>query len=207
MHDGYCQLTLDNYEKYLEEEYQFYSNFDYTVFMEQEDYDNDYYAAVLVNSEITGTKPLVISYDDEDSVTLSHAVIEENLYNGKPGVICTGTLQRKSSSDVSVSDYIKDVDFIGLKISVNNITPYKYLVFDGKKIQNHGQFVLLIYDSEENLLLSHSEWYKTVPAEWHHYFFDLGDFQGPITIFLNGGYVDDSGSPESKFAFSNIVLY
>ncbi len=49
MHSGNYQLTADNYIPYLEDELQFYCSFDYESLNEQEDYEDDYYAATLVN--------------------------------------------------------------------------------------------------------------------------------------------------------------
>lgn len=49
-------LTKDNYMKYLKEETDFYTEFDYTTLVEQEDYECDFYARALLNEEITGVK-------------------------------------------------------------------------------------------------------------------------------------------------------
>ena len=45
-----CLLTYDNYENYLEKELQFYTSFDYMQMNEQEDYEDEYYAATLVET-------------------------------------------------------------------------------------------------------------------------------------------------------------
>ena len=58
MHDGTYRLTKDNYEEYLREEYDFFLNFDYESLKSQEDYEADYYAAALLNRELTGVDPL-----------------------------------------------------------------------------------------------------------------------------------------------------
>ena len=55
MRDGKYQITKDNYEEYLAHEEAFYKNFDYyTEFTNQEDYEDDYYAAELLRDEIYG---------------------------------------------------------------------------------------------------------------------------------------------------------
>lgn len=41
MHDGRGLITAENYEDYLEEELQFYTDYDYTQLNDQEDYDDD----------------------------------------------------------------------------------------------------------------------------------------------------------------------
>lgn len=58
MHDGKYQLTRDNYLDYLEEEREFYTNFDYESLNGQIDYESDYYAAALLNEELSGAVPI-----------------------------------------------------------------------------------------------------------------------------------------------------
>lgn len=64
MKDERGLLTYDNYEAYLEEELSFYTGYDYEQLNDQEDYECDYYAAALLNYEITGTEPLDIPESD-----------------------------------------------------------------------------------------------------------------------------------------------
>ena len=49
IHDGKCLLTPENYEVYLDDELRFYSSFDYNQLKEQDDYEDEYYAASLVS--------------------------------------------------------------------------------------------------------------------------------------------------------------
>ena len=50
MYDGKYQLTRENYEQYIQEEKDFYLNFDYESLNGQVDYEDDYQAAeVLVD--------------------------------------------------------------------------------------------------------------------------------------------------------------
>jgi hypothetical protein len=46
MHADRCLLTPENYKEYLDEELAFYSSYDYTEMNGQEDYENDYDAAL-----------------------------------------------------------------------------------------------------------------------------------------------------------------
>lgn len=57
IHDGKCLLTKENYREYLEKEARFYSEYDYSKLLEQEDYENDYDAAVLLDADMIGTAP------------------------------------------------------------------------------------------------------------------------------------------------------
>lgn len=63
MHDGKYQLTKDNYEQYLEDELNFYTSFDYESLNEQEDYEDDLYAAALLNQDLNGVKPISLLPD------------------------------------------------------------------------------------------------------------------------------------------------
>jgi len=74
MHEGMYQLTKDNYEEYLSEELMFYSSFDYSLLELQEDYDQDIYAAALLNEELTGIVPMEIISGE----TLNTNIVIEN---------------------------------------------------------------------------------------------------------------------------------
>lgn len=58
MHDGEYLLTKDNYQDYLAKELDFYISYDYNSINNQEDYECDFYAAALLNEELTGKSPL-----------------------------------------------------------------------------------------------------------------------------------------------------
>ena len=63
MHDGNGLLTPENYVDRLKEEYDFFTGFDYESLNGQEDYEADYYAAALLNEELTGVKSLDVVDD------------------------------------------------------------------------------------------------------------------------------------------------
>lgn len=69
MYEGKGLLTWDNYKEYLEQELDFYLTFDYDSLNNQIDYENDYYAAALLNEDIKGIKPLVIKKDILEKMT------------------------------------------------------------------------------------------------------------------------------------------
>ena len=58
MYDGKCLLTYDNYEEYLDDELSFYTSFDYRQLNNQVDYENDYFAEALLNTELNGVTPI-----------------------------------------------------------------------------------------------------------------------------------------------------
>ncbi len=61
MKDGEYQLTKDNYRDYLEKEQNFYTSFDFESIKNQRDYEANYYAAALLNNELTGVQPMEIN--------------------------------------------------------------------------------------------------------------------------------------------------
>ena len=69
MYEEQYRLTEDNYKNYLKQEYDFYTTFDYSSINSQEDYEADYYAAALLNKELTGAEPLAIL--DSDTIDSS----------------------------------------------------------------------------------------------------------------------------------------
>ncbi len=54
------QLTENNYRDYIQDEYDFYSCYNYGEILDQPDYEADLYAAALLNEELTGAEPLFI---------------------------------------------------------------------------------------------------------------------------------------------------
>ena len=68
MKDGQYRLTEDNYKDYLIREYDFCTTFDYSSLNSQEDYEADYYAAALLNKELTGVDPMDVLSNDKVEV-------------------------------------------------------------------------------------------------------------------------------------------
>ena len=65
MHEGRGLLTMDNYETYLEEEAQTYTSFDYSSLANQEDYEQDSFAAYMLYKNGYGLKPRELSRNPE----------------------------------------------------------------------------------------------------------------------------------------------
>ena len=206
MYDGRYQLTSDNYLSYLEEERLFYKNYDYTQLVNQEDYENDYYAALLLYSEMAEAEPYRI-LEHTDTMELSNADIESDQVNGQPGLVCTGSLSRLSGSEITVSAYLRDCEYIGAKIPLPELSPYKYLVFYGKKLTDHGQLTVRLYGADGSEIAALDKSYHDLDGEWHQYLVDISQARGACTLILNGGYIDNTGSAASSFVFSDIALY
>lgn len=203
MKDGKYQLTKENYREYLKKEYDFYTTFDYTGLKGQEDYEADYYAAALLNEELTGVKPLDIFNDSDIDVVLNDAEIVSE----KGGVLkCRGSLERDAKTE-NLDEYIRDKEFIGAKFKVNLDKGYNYLCFNGQKLFDQGQPTVYVYD-EENSVVGKVEVDNTkLDNQIHQYAIDLSTISGNVTVVMNGGYVDNTGSQDSLYEFSNIFMY
>ena len=205
MHDGKYRLTSDNYQDYLKQEYDFYTTFDYASVNDQEDYEVDYYAAALLNNELTGAAPMDVLNDDKVDVSINGAeYIKEN---GKNAIVnCHGTLTRDYKTETLV-DYIRDKEFIGIKFDVNLEDGYNYLCFNGQKIVDHGRLTAYVYDENGTLIDQIEVNYPDLDNEIHQYVMDLSAISGKVTVVLNGGYIDSTGSPDSNYQFSNVYMY
>lgn len=200
-------LRKDNYEEYLDQELAFYTSFDYEMLNDQEDYESDYYAAALLDKQYYGVDPLDVSSDLLESAELKHAKLVDEQYNDSLGVECTGTLQRDADSEVLASEYILDHDYVGAKITIDDISDYRYLSFYGMKVKDHGQPGVFIYDENNTVLSKFAKSYKKTDGNWHHYVMDVTELEGKVSVIFNGGYVDKTGSDESQYIFSDIRLY
>lgn len=110
MHDGSYRLTEDNYEEYFEEEYDFYTSYDYASMNNQIDYKSDFWAAALYNHELTGAVPIdildnehiMISEVREDDEEISFSINMDEKYN----YLCFSV--QKRSDDTALSAYVYD---------------------------------------------------------------------------------------------------
>ncbi len=207
MHDGEHRLTKDNYEAYLEQELDLLANYDYGCLNGQEDYENDSYAAALMNQDIWGVEPVDVIAEYGESAEYSNAGIVSGQYEGGDGIQCTGRLAREAGSETSVADYIQNEGYVGAKISIPSIGKHNYLVFYGKKIADHAQPTVVVLDGDRNKVGEMAANYHDLDNQWHQYIIDLSGVEGDITVYFNGGYTDCTGNPESEYIFSKIILY
>ncbi|SOC03927.1 hypothetical protein [Pseudobutyrivibrio ruminis] len=206
MHDGLYRLTEDNYKSYLKQEKDFYTSFDYKSVNGQVDYEADFYAAALLNKELTGVEPLDVLNDDNlDVFTNGADWIKDN--NGRNTIIdCKGTLDRDYATE-DLADYIRDKEYIGVKFKVNMNDGYNYLSFYGRKTVGQGMPVVYVYNKDGDLVGNFAADYSTIDNEVHQYVMDLSTVTGEVTIVMNGGYIDDTGDSDSGFQFSEIYMY
>lgn len=205
-----CLLTKENYENYLSTERAFYWTFNYKeCFDNQEDYEQDYFAEAILNKKINDVNPFYFSKDFVSMAEIKNAEIVENQHEGKFGVICNGSLlSRAPESEISVDDYIKNSgDFNGFRITIDDISDYKYLIAYGKKITDQGQPSIYIFNNDGMLLGQTTASYESLDGEWHQYIINIASLEGKVDIVFHGGYIDSTGSADSKYVFSDITLY
>ena len=204
MHDGEYQLTADNYKNYLAQEYDFLTAYPYESIPSQTDYDADFYAGALLNRELTGMEPQEILNAPEMEISINKADFE--MENGRrTAVLCHGALRADSSQ--SLTEYIRDEEFIGVRFEIDLDKGYNYLSFDGQKIRDQGCLTAYVFSEEGTLIGAERADYSGLDDEIRHYVIDLSKYSGTVTAILNGGYVDHTGSAESEYRFSNIVVY
>jgi len=206
MHDGQFRLTEENYKDYLKQEYDFYTTFDYSSVNGQEDYEADFYAAALLNKELTGAEPLEVLNDSKVDVKLNGAEYITDESNRNAIIDCFGTLARDYATE-DLAEYIRDIEFIGAKFIVNLDEGYNYLCFNGQKITDQGQLTVCVYDEAGVCVRKVTADYLDLDNEVHQYVIDLSTINGKVTVILNGGYVDCTGSLGSNYQFSDVYMY
>lgn len=207
MYNGDYLLTRDNYLDFLMEELTFYTTFDYNSLNNQSDYECDLLAAALMKQDLTGIPPTNLLELDESDLHLSNASLVMDTGDGSVMLQCTGSLQRKITSKQSVSSYMISKDYVGAKLEIDDIGDYQYLMFYGRKVTDQGGPAVYVYNGRGIIVAQFSEVYSAIDNEWHQYGLDLSGSNGRVTIIFNGGYSDDSGSPDSRYLFKDIMLY
>ena len=111
-------LTLENYKVYLEQEQNFYETYDYNSMFAQEDYECDYYAAGLLNQEITQAEPWSMDVDKIQTAVLKNAEAVKINKAGDMEIWCHGKLP------VANGEYLYTKDFSGIKFTIDDVTNY-----------------------------------------------------------------------------------
>lgn len=138
MHEGRGLLTMDNYEAYLEEEAQTYTSFDYSSLANQEDYEQDSFAAYMLYKNGYGMKPREISRNPEyngleydiDDISLNRFIAFEakrvagagtqtvSVYDEKGKIMTSLTLECAESDREWHSYYMDVTDLEGKAVVV-----------------------------------------------------------------------------------------
>ena len=102
-------------------------------------------------------------------MVLSGAEILPGQHNGTDGIICTGSLSRPTGDMSAPSEYLLSTEYIGAKFTLNDLSSYRYLTFYGKKLADHGQPSVYVYDSDGTVVSSFTSHYSALDNQWHLY--------------------------------------
>ncbi len=199
MHDGEGLLSEDNYEDYLKQERKFYSTFDYEGLNGQEDYEADFYAAALLNHELTGAEPVNVMLDRKTDVRLRDA--EKIIYEGENAIKCDSMYENEPSDDQNA--FIKFSEYKGIKFSFDMDKGYKghgYLSFCGQKLSEseNGEMRVFVVDSSGNIVAEKNVEYQDMDEERHQYVLDLSTISGQVTVVLGAGEAPAPPEEDSK---------
>ena len=205
MHEDAYRLTKENYRQRLEDEAAYYLEADYSSLLTAERYGCDYYAAALVNEELTGQAPRAIGAEELLAGELRHAQLEPDEAGEGLILTCLGTLPREPGE--GLAEYLRDCDYIGLKLSLPDAADYSYLCFQGRNMALNGQPAVFVYDEAGNTVEAFAGDYRDLQGGWQRFAVDLRKARGPVEIVFQGGYTDCTGSEGAAFAFRDFMLY
>lgn len=199
------RLKENDYKSVIDKEAEHYRTFDYSTLFRQKDYEADYYASGLLNKEISGTEPVKLEEDQLRSM-VHHADVISDQYEGTTGIECHGTMKRNPDDTNAVSVAMKSGDYSGISYTFD-ASDYRAFTWWGKKIRDHGQVTAYVYDTDGNMIRSIETQYQDLDDQWHQYALNLDGIYGKVTVIINGAYTDSTGSKDSEYIFSDIVLY
>ena len=205
MHDGEYRLTKENVGAYYAARRAYYESADYASLLTQERYHCDNYAAALLNEELTGVSPRPITQEELLGGELRAAELLPDPEHGGLILSCTGTLGRSSETDLA--DFLRDVDYIGLRLSLPDAGTYSWLCFQGRNTAIYGEPTVCVYDAEGRCVSSLVQDFTELAGGWQHFAVDLRGVDGPVDVIFHGGYIDESGHGASSFEFRDFMLY
>lgn len=206
MHDDQHVITEDNYQEYLDNEMKLYLSYDYTKLEDQIDYENDLLQAALMAETTYHQVPRKIDFSNP-VIEYNQCEILENQHDGQPGALCTGKISRDYRQGSLIREFLRDYEYVGFKIPIDDYSVIHYIVFYGKKIEDHGQPTVYVYNSDGEAVAECRSRFDVLDNEWHEYLIDVSSVKGSGFIIFNGGYVDSSGYSKSQYVFSDIKFY
>nr|WP_315036097.1 hypothetical protein [uncultured Lachnoanaerobaculum sp.] len=206
MYNDKYRLTEENYKGIFSKQLRDYLNFDFDSLYSQVNYKNDYYQAALYNKKIFGVEPIDL-LEDNTGLELKNAEIVEGQRDNNKGIKCIGSLKRSYDSNVTPEEFIIEGNYVGGKITIDDIGKHKYIVFYGRKVAGGGEPTVIAINADNEKISEISYGFRDVGNDWEQYLIDVSDQKTPITIFFNGGYLDTNGSPDTEYIFSDIKLY
>ena len=197
MRDEKYRLTKENYQEYLAQKEEFLTAFDYAALPKQEDYECDDYAGALLNHEITGAIPLDVWKNPGAITSMAYATITTD-DAGRPILIC----ENKNNPTETAAK----ISFTGLKIKIDDMTGYRYLIFNGKRIRGDGVPVVTICKEDGTILAKFSPDKKKIDDKEHPYSLRIPPLQGPAILSFDAAPVQGKRK-DFAYQFSAPTLY
>ena len=164
--------------------------------------------AVDLISPDYGIRGTDVDLSDASRLALRGAEVIPDAGLGRPGVLCTGRLPRDPEDPAdSLQAWLLEEDYVGFSLELEDAEPWRFLLFNGRKVAGHGQPTVFAYDDAGNVVSRVVATHDHMDNETVLYRLDLTDLSGPLYIVFNGGYIDESGSEASSFLFSDLRLY
>jgi len=204
MQEGKYQLTKENYKQHLETQLDYYLNYDYSTMLEQPRYNCDYYAAALLNQELTGIAPHPLTEAELNAGELMNARLVTEAESGALILRCEGRLGRDPEQELG--SFLLHHGYSGLKLSLADGGDYSYLCFKGRNTGFEGQPAVFAYDGNGNVLSCVVMERSELAGGWQQFALDLRS-AGDCTVIINGAYPDYTGHPGCGFEFKDFVLY
>ena len=193
MRDDKYRLTKKNYREYLAQKEKFLTTFDYASLTGQEDYECDDYAGALLNREITGAVPLNLWRNPGAVTDMAHATIIADDAD-RPILLC--------ESEANPSGAAVKISFAGLKMKIEDMTGYRYLIFNGKRIRGDGVPVVTLCKEDGTILAKFSPDKKKIDDKEHTYSLRIPPLQGPAILSFDAAPVQGKGK---AFAYQFIA--
>jgi len=95
----------------------------------------------------------------------------------------------------------------GMKIVIEDIKPFKYLVFHSKMNIDQGQPGVCIYNENNEAVAVFTAENYNADGEEHQYMMNVLGLTGKVTIVFNGVYIDEAENDDSSYVFRNMTLY
>ena len=64
---------------------------------------------------------------------------------------------------------------------------------------DHAHPTIVVFDDSGNKIGEVNASYHDLDTKWHQNLIDLSNVEGTITVYFNGGYVDNTSSQESEY--------
>ena len=98
-------------------------------------------------------------------------------------------IEKNTNRDAIPYNILMADNFVGLKVRVDDISDYSYLLFEGKKVAGNGQPSVLIYNDKNEVLAECCVDCKNTDLQRHQYLVNVKELEGTVTILFNGGSI------------------